>query len=165
MYDFSPPPDIEFFQTFSRETTLMNGMTSSIGSVSGLQPHEWTSSSPAEKMATSGHTRGSSGDGQLINLGEPAMKRTQSNSSLSDHSRCSISVFFYKLCSKRERHSTECCVASNIIKICNYLPNPSICTMALGSTQPLTEMITRNPPGGVKGNRCVGLTTLLPSVS
>jgi hypothetical protein len=26
--------------------------------------------------------------------------------------------------------------------------NPSSCTMALGSTQPLTEMSTRNLPGG-----------------
>jgi hypothetical protein len=30
------------------------------------------------------------------------------------------------------------------------LPNPSSCTMALGSTQPLTEMSTRNFPGGKK---------------
>jgi hypothetical protein len=28
------------------------------------------------------------------------------------------------------------------------LPNPSSHTMALGSTQPLTEMSTRNVPGG-----------------
>jgi hypothetical protein len=28
------------------------------------------------------------------------------------------------------------------------LPNPSSPTMALGSTQPLTEMCTRNHPGG-----------------
>jgi hypothetical protein len=28
------------------------------------------------------------------------------------------------------------------------LPNPSSCTMALGSTQPLTEMSTRNLTGG-----------------
>jgi hypothetical protein len=41
--------------------------------------------------------------------------------------------------------------------------------MALGSTQPVTEMITRNISwgGGVggrgKGGRCVGLTTLPPS--
>jgi hypothetical protein len=28
------------------------------------------------------------------------------------------------------------------------LPNPSSRTMALGSTQPLTEMNTRNLPGG-----------------
>ena len=34
--------------------------------------------------------------------------------------------------------------------------------MALGSTQPLTEMSTRSIPGG-KGGRCVGLTTLPPS--
>jgi hypothetical protein len=30
------------------------------------------------------------------------------------------------------------------------LPNPSNCTMALGSIQPLTEMNTRNLPGGKK---------------
>jgi hypothetical protein len=30
------------------------------------------------------------------------------------------------------------------------LPNPSSHTMALGSTQPLTEMSTRNLPGGKK---------------
>jgi hypothetical protein len=30
------------------------------------------------------------------------------------------------------------------------LPNPSSCTMARGSTQPLTEMSTRNLPGGKK---------------
>ena len=35
-------------------------------------------------------------------------------------------------------------------------------TMALGSTQPLTEMSTRCIPGG-KGGRCVRLTTLPPS--
>jgi hypothetical protein len=44
------------------------------------------------------------------------------------------------------------------------LPNPSSCTMGLGSTQPLTEMSTRNLPG-VKGARRVRLTTLPPSVS
>ena len=33
-------------------------------------------------------------------------------------------------------------------------------TMALGSTQPLTEMSTRTISWGVKGGRCVGLTTL-----
>jgi hypothetical protein len=35
------------------------------------------------------------------------------------------------------------------------------CTMALGSTQPLTEMRKRNTSGeGVKGGRCIGLTAL-----
>ena len=39
-----------------------------------------------------------------------------------------------------------------------HLLNPSGRTMALGSTQPLTEMSTRDKDG-----RCVGLTTLPPS--
>jgi hypothetical protein len=43
-------------------------------------------------------------------------------------------------------------------------PNPSSRIMAPGSTQPLTEISTRNLPGG-KGGRCVGLTTSPPSVS
>jgi hypothetical protein len=34
--------------------------------------------------------------------------------------------------------------------------------MALRSTQPLTEMNTRNLPGGVKGSRHLGLTTSPP---
>ena len=37
------------------------------------------------------------------------------------------------------------------------------CTMALGSTRPLTEMSTRNIYCGGKGGRCVGLTNLPPS--
>jgi hypothetical protein len=40
------------------------------------------------------------------------------------------------------------------------LPNPSSRTMALGSTQPLTEISTRNLPAGVKGRQRIGLTTL-----
>jgi hypothetical protein len=45
-------------------------------------------------------------------------------------------------------------------------PNPSRCTMALGSIQPLTEMSTRNIPGGKKAaGRWVRLTTPLSSVS
>ena len=38
--------------------------------------------------------------------------------------------------------------------------NPSGRTVALGSTQPLTEMSTGNISWGCKGGRCVGLTTL-----
>jgi hypothetical protein len=53
--------------------------------------------------------------------------------------------------------------------IFSNLPNPSGRTMALGSTQPLTEMSTRNLKKkrnlGVKCSGRVGLTTLLPSVS
>jgi hypothetical protein len=44
------------------------------------------------------------------------------------------------------------------------LPNPSSRTMAPGSTQPLTEMSTRNLPGG-RGQKRVRLTTSPPSVS
>jgi hypothetical protein len=40
--------------------------------------------------------------------------------------------------------------------------NPFGRTMALGSTQPLTEMSTSISSGG-KDGRCVGLTTLPPS--
>jgi hypothetical protein len=43
-------------------------------------------------------------------------------------------------------------------------PNPSSRTMALGSTLSLTEISTRNLPGG-KGVRHVRFTTSLPSVS
>jgi hypothetical protein len=46
------------------------------------------------------------------------------------------------------------------------LLNPSSRTMALGSTQPVTRMSTRNFPGGKKkSDRSVGLTILPPSVS
>ena len=41
--------------------------------------------------------------------------------------------------------------------------NPSGRTMALGLTQPLTEMSTRNISWGPKDGRCVVLTTLPPS--
>jgi hypothetical protein len=52
--------------------------------------------------------------------------------------------------------------------ICSNLSNPSGCSIALGSTQPLTEMSTRNlkkETWGLKGGRHVGLTTLLQSIS
>jgi hypothetical protein len=54
------------------------------------------------------------------------------------------------------------------MRILFNLPNPSSSTMALGSNQPLTEMSTKNLPGGgggVKAGRRVALTTLQPSVS
>jgi hypothetical protein len=44
------------------------------------------------------------------------------------------------------------------------LPNPFSRTVALGSTQPLTEMSTINFPG-VKGSWCIRLTTSPPSMS
>jgi hypothetical protein len=44
----------------------------------------------------------------------------------------------------------------------SYLPNPSSRTMALGSTQPLTEMSTRNIPGGEgrRARKADNLTTI-----
>jgi hypothetical protein len=44
-----------------------------------------------------------------------------------------------------------------------HLHNPSGITMALGLTQPLTEMSIRYISCGVKAVPCVGLTTLPPS--
>ena len=41
--------------------------------------------------------------------------------------------------------------------------NPSSRTVALGLTQPPTQMSTRNTSLGGEGGRCVGLTTLPPS--
>jgi hypothetical protein len=52
--------------------------------------------------------------------------------------------------------------------IFSNLPNPSSHTMALGSTQPLTDMSIRNlkkETWGVKEGQHVGLTTLPPSFS
>jgi hypothetical protein len=49
------------------------------------------------------------------------------------------------------------------VDFCN-LPNTSSRTMALVSTQLLTELSARKFPGG-KGGRRVGLITLLPSVN
>jgi hypothetical protein len=40
------------------------------------------------------------------------------------------------------------------------LPNPSSCTVALGSTQPLIEMSIRNLPEGVNSGRSIRLTAI-----
>jgi len=70
--------------------------------------------------------------------------------------------------SGKEHHTTSWKVTGSIpdgfIGIFHWL-NPSSHTMALGSTQPLTEMSTRSISwgGGGKGSRCIGLTTLPPS--
>jgi hypothetical protein len=55
-------------------------------------------------------------------------------------------------------------LSSNEVDFFN-LANPSSRTMTLGLTQSLTEMNTRNVPGGVKSGCRVRLTNLLPSVS
>jgi hypothetical protein len=47
-------------------------------------------------------------------------------------------------------------IPDEVIGIFNW-PNPSSSTMALGSTQPLTEMSTTNLPGG-KGRPADNLT-------
>jgi hypothetical protein len=79
------------------------------------------------------------------------------------HSHNSIGPTFYV-----RHYATSRKVAGShpdeVIGFFNW-PNPSSRTMALGSTLPLTEMSTRNLPGGVKGGRRLGLTTLPPSVS
>ena len=43
--------------------------------------------------------------------------------------------------------------------------NPSGLTVALGSTQPPTEMSSRNISLGLKGGRCLRLTTFLSSIA
>jgi hypothetical protein len=47
-------------------------------------------------------------------------------------------------------YATSRKVAGSIPDVIGFFnqPNPSSCTMPLGSTQPLTEMCTRNLPGG-----------------
>jgi phosphoribosylformylglycinamidine (FGAM) synthase-like enzyme len=57
------------------------------------------------------------------------------------------------------RLSALCLIPDGVIGISQY-NNPSGRTMALGSTQSLTEMSTRNISWGAKGGRCLGLTPL-----
>jgi hypothetical protein len=44
-------------------------------------------------------------------------------------------------------------IPDEVIGFFNW-PDPSSCTMALGSTQPLAEMSTRNLPGGKGRSAC-----------
>jgi hypothetical protein len=62
-----------------------------------------------------------------------------------------------KLQRKNKRIKT---IPGGVVLILHWL-NPSGRTMTLGSTQPLTEMSTRDISGG-QGGRCVGLTILPP---
>jgi hypothetical protein len=74
------------------------------------------------------------------------------------------SVVVEALCYKPEGRG----IASRRGEFFSNLPKPSGRTIALGSTQPLTEMSTRNLKIrnlGVKDGRRVGLTTLPPSAS
>jgi hypothetical protein len=74
------------------------------------------------------------------------------------------SVVVEALCYKPEGRG----IASRWGGFFSNLPNPTGRTMALGSTQPLTEMSTRNLKKrslGVKCGRRLGLTTLPSSVS
>ena len=64
-----------------------------------------------------------------------------------------------KHCSTRRKVAGS--IPDGVIGIFHW-HNPSGCTMALRSTQPLTEMSTKNISWG-KCGRCVGLTTLPPS--
>jgi hypothetical protein len=81
-------------------------------------------------------------------------------------------VSFFRSRGTRYRNWLRHCVTSRKVagsisdEIIGYFnrPNPSSHTIALVSTQPLTEMSTRNLPGG-KGGRSIRLTTLPPSVS
>jgi hypothetical protein len=52
-------------------------------------------------------------------------------------------------------------ISDEVIGFFNW-PNPSSRTMALGSTQPLTEMSTRNLPGGKR--RPVRKTNILNAI-
>jgi hypothetical protein len=67
-----------------------------------------------------------------------------------------------------KHYATSCKVAGSIVdEVIGFFnrPNCSSRTMALRSTQPLIEMITRKLPGGLKNGGRVRLTTLPPSMS
>nr|CAD7202488.1 unnamed protein product [Timema douglasi] len=83
--DWFFPGELDFYQTLCRESGMVNGlMAASFSSLSGqLSSEAGGGSSPVDKGLR--HARSSSGEGALIATGGD-MKRTQSNSSLSDHS-------------------------------------------------------------------------------
>jgi hypothetical protein len=89
----------------------------------------------------------------------------------SDHIQSGMHMYMCVHGSTRWRSSLRHCTASRrvtgsipdrVTGICHW-HNPFGHTMALGSTQPLTEMSTRNISMGGKGGRCVVLTTLPPT--
>jgi hypothetical protein len=67
----------------------------------------------------------------------------------------------YCFWSNTKTRRNGCSISGGVIGIFQWL-NPSGRTVALGSTQPVTEISTSNPSWGRDG-RCVGLTTLPPS--
>jgi hypothetical protein len=67
-----------------------------------------------------------------------------------------MNAFFF--ISQYTGHAVAGSIPDEVIGIFN-LPNPSSYIMALGSTQPLTEMSTRNHPGG-KGRPALGADNL-----
>jgi hypothetical protein len=81
--------------------------------------------------------------------------------------KCQLHFMLYLTCGSEVGCGTMLQAGSSPdeVDFFSVLPNPSSCPMALWSTQPLTEMSTRNFLGGVKGGRRIGLATLLPSVS
>jgi hypothetical protein len=79
--------------------------------------------------------------------------------------KCSQFFFFFQDDRSGFTHTETKCqiyrfgsIPDEVIGFVNW-PNPSSRTMALGLTQPLTEMSTRNLPGGVNDGRRVRLTT------
>jgi hypothetical protein len=82
---------------------------------------------------------------------------------------CTFTLVFSEWCTRWRSWLRHC---ATIRKVADSIPdgvtgnfqwfNPSGRIVALGSTQPLTEMSTTDPSWG-KDGRCVGLTTLPPS--
>jgi hypothetical protein len=98
----------------------------------------------------------------------PKLKFIMFLENISPYSTCTLYNILFLLYSIQGHYATSQKVAGSSPWWSGFFfnwPNPSSCTMALGLTQPLTQMSTRNLPGGVKGGRRVRLTTLLQSVS